>query len=491
MKAYSILLFVLLFFLHLPFLSSDPDHNVSFSRDAFTDEGLYTSQVRNFLITDSFNIEESDASVKTPLFSLFMLLVFKLGGIHLETARVAVLLFSLLIIGFVFRKDLMLSLLMTGITLLQYTIFQYNHFALAEFLVVASLLAAWYFMSKDSGNESGLRNIFMSCLFVALAMYLKFQYLYMVVWPLLFYFLVFIFSLISQNGNLKSVFRQALIVLCFTMMFIGIFYIAWYVPNREIFDYVIGHQTGVVFGEGEWFMKMIDYNFRNFFFNDTASAFTWLFVASLLLSPYLLFTQRNDKGFMLRLLAALSWCLLELHKPALAYLPARYLVSTFFAMGLFSSLVIAGMLKKLPSISTKIVFIVVMLSWPLTANFSAYFSVHKNRSFVLSEMNDFIFRHHTKGCTIAGAWAPALSWRVASPAVPVWKNYFNDSQTMETLRPCIIVSEVNEEDSGGAWSSQGVNPDQLSKATEEFKIRNWHVKIYVLKNEIHNIPLQP
>src|SRR5688572_14675694 len=86
-----LLISVLFLLLHLPFFNADPDTNISFSRDAFTDEGLYTSQVRNYLLTGEFHLEESDAAVKTPLFSGLMLSLFFVTGIHLITSRILVL----------------------------------------------------------------------------------------------------------------------------------------------------------------------------------------------------------------------------------------------------------------------------------------------------------------------------------------------------------------------------------------------------------------
>ena len=51
------LLIAILFLMHLPFLHADPDYNLSDSRDAFTDEGLNTSQLRNFINHGQLNFD--------------------------------------------------------------------------------------------------------------------------------------------------------------------------------------------------------------------------------------------------------------------------------------------------------------------------------------------------------------------------------------------------------------------------------------------------
>ena len=53
MKKYQWLLFLgvglLVILTQVPFVSSDPDFNISESRDANTDEGLNSCQIRNFV----------------------------------------------------------------------------------------------------------------------------------------------------------------------------------------------------------------------------------------------------------------------------------------------------------------------------------------------------------------------------------------------------------------------------------------------------------
>ena len=59
---------IVMFSLTVPFLLADPDIDISSSRDANTDEGLNTCQIRNFVNHNDLTLQKSDNFVKTPLF---------------------------------------------------------------------------------------------------------------------------------------------------------------------------------------------------------------------------------------------------------------------------------------------------------------------------------------------------------------------------------------------------------------------------------------
>ena len=85
------------------------------------------------------------------------------------------------------------------------------------------------------------------------------------------------------------------------------------------------------------------------------------------------------------------------------------------------------------------------------------------------------------GCVIVGPWAASLSWKARLIAVPVWKDYFNDKDILENYDPCIIVSELKEEDSGEVFINDNINLDSLAKSRFAFSVRGWHPCIYVIK----------
>src|SRR4030095_97812 len=93
---FRLLLILAIFCLHLPFLNADPDIPFTTGRDAFTDEGLNTSQLRNYINHGYLDFMECDNLVKTPLFNLVLFLPLKIFGIHLTVARLTILIFFLL-----------------------------------------------------------------------------------------------------------------------------------------------------------------------------------------------------------------------------------------------------------------------------------------------------------------------------------------------------------------------------------------------------------
>ena len=100
-----LLLFILIVVIHLPFLDADPHYFHSTGRAAYTDEGLYAAQSRNFVNNGSFQLSSSDALIKTPLFGFSLVLPFTIFGISLAIARLWVLLLSVvLLIFFIGRK---------------------------------------------------------------------------------------------------------------------------------------------------------------------------------------------------------------------------------------------------------------------------------------------------------------------------------------------------------------------------------------------------
>ncbi len=475
-----LLISLLFLLLHLPFFEADPDTNISFSRDAFTDEGLYTSQVRNYLITGEFRLEESDATVKTPLFSGLMLSLFSITGINLTAARVLVLLICLAVFYFITRRDSLMALLLGTIIFLQYTIFQYSHIALSEMLSVSCLTLGWYFMTKNGGQGLTVRSAFVASLMITLAWWFKFQFLYMMVWPLIFYVMTGAHFSLIRSDYMKQAFRNGALSLMLIFIMAVLYYVAWYIPSRELFDFVMKAQASAPFGEGEWFWKMIHFNINSFFLNESMVPLTILFLLMVLMFPFILYRHRHNTELTLQLFGAFSWCILELYKPALSYLPGRYLVSTFFAMGLFSCICIRGIYLTISERNLWKSALIILVATILSANMIQYYKSYMRRTYIIKEANEFVAENSSPGCYVTGPWAPAVTWKSDVPSIPVWIDYFNYKNTLTQFKPCIIISETDEEDSGNAWTLQGVNLSEIADTTYDFKIHNWKVKIYVL-----------
>ena len=55
-----------------------------------------------------------------------------------------------------------------------------------------------------------------------------------------------------------------------------------------------------------------------------------------------------------------------------------------------------------------------------------------------------------------GNWAPTFTWQSKSKSFPVINGLFNDVTPLEKYKPTIVVSEVDEDESGKAFSAAGI-----------------------------------
>jgi hypothetical protein len=153
-------LLLLVFVLHLPFLTADPDYYLSDSRDAFTDEGLNTSQLRNYINHGQLDFNECDNLIKTPLFNGLLFLPLKILGTEHIVARVTILLSIILLLFISMRSTYIKSIIaiLSITTLLQYFVFQYSHFSLSEMISTVSIMVGIFFLYQYIVNRILYKN---------------------------------------------------------------------------------------------------------------------------------------------------------------------------------------------------------------------------------------------------------------------------------------------------------------------------------------------
>ena len=155
-KYYPIIVVVLLALLHSPFILSDPDSEVSTrSRGAWTDEGLNTIQVRNFVNHGYLSMDECDNLIKTPYFGFILVPFYSLLGTHIWVGRMLVMACILVVLFLLLKKSetRFFGTVLAIIALLQFHVFHYSHYSMAEMLGVAWILLGiyliWYAQQKD------------------------------------------------------------------------------------------------------------------------------------------------------------------------------------------------------------------------------------------------------------------------------------------------------------------------------------------------------
>jgi hypothetical protein len=475
---------MLVFALHVPFLSADPDIHISDSRGPNTDEGLNTCQIRNYVNHGDLTFNKSDNLVKTPLFSAFLFLPFQMFGTYLPVARLTVLLFSLAICFFVFKVDRYYTgfgVVTFIVILTEYYVFHFFHYALSEMLSTVLILLSIFILTKYMKNANHLQSVFLSATFISIAWYLKVQFIYAV---LILPLTLLIIILISP-GERKALFRKLIYLMGFLFSYLLFYYLIWYLPNKSFYDYVMLDQTGGRFVSFSGLMDYLDFVLHYIFYNSYLKWFTLsfyvLFIAGLLIA----FTNKSQR-FRFLFIGLSCWLLIELHKLPMTYLPTRYLISLIFPMGMIMSLVLWEFLQL--KIKRKSIFavkaIVVLMLFSLGAkNAMDYYTALQNREFNIRNINNYLAKEDFGKNPIIGSWAPSLTWKSKAVSFPVWKNYFNDKDVLDNYKPAVIITEWDEEDSGGAYSSNGIVIDTYADSIKYFKVNRWSLKILWIKTD--------
>jgi hypothetical protein len=468
--------------LHFPFLQADPDSQISWSRGANTDEGLYSMQVRNFINHGDLTFKNSDGLLKTPLFSATLYLPFKLFGTRLVVGRLTVLLISLLIcwiiLGYNFYYGA-LGFISIILVFTEYHIFHFFHFSLAELLSVSLIFLAVFLMANSDKSRVRVRDSILPSICITIAYFLKFQYVYSV----LILPLALIINGIIHTGHRKVLFWQFLQTSAILSAGVLIYFVAWYIPNKEFYDFVVQDQVAHKFIKFSGFYDHLIYLKDSIFLKGYLKPFT-LAMAILTITGIVLLFKRSSVRFSYLFVALACWFLVELHKLTLVYLPTRYLISFLFAMGMVMSVVLLElfMLKGRTwyLISAKVMLTLVLMSF-IFRNASSYYETYKRRTFVIKETDDYFARYDFGKKPLMGSWAPSLSWKSRALTYPVWMNFMNDKDILSKYGPVAIIAEPDEEDSNQAYSLQGIDLNSLADSVKTVQVNAWTLKIYWLK----------
>lgn len=480
----SIGLLLMLLIMHIPFIEADPDRDISFSRGPFTDEGLNSIQIRNLLDHGYLDLAECDNFLKTPLFNLTLAVPYALFGTNLETGRLAVLLLTLVIIFFMSKAKEMRIIIpfFIIITLLQYQVFQFTHFALAEILSSSLILLsiALYLQARIEPDEKiSRRKLAAAVIILSLSYYFKIQFIYIIFLPLVTILFEKAFGRWKPLGH--GILRT---VLLWTAIPAFVYLVGWYLPSFTTYNHMMVHQSGTFGISGET-IDLIEFNLREFFLKGPSLYLTILFLLMLFLS-ILLYRNGATRKFKVLLPAALAWNLLELHKILMVYLPTRYQLSLLVSIGFTISLILAEAFEgksMLPDMVKKIfrysaVFIVMSV---LILQVVSYQKTLSNRTFEIREVNRYLASCSGEEDTVIGAWAPSFTWKSNSRSFPVWNGFLNFQDPLNSFHPRAIVSEPDEEDSNQAYLHQSIDLNLISDSVKTFKIGLWDVNIYWVK----------
>lgn len=478
---------ILVIALQYPFLLADPDINISTSRGANTDEGLYTCQIRNYINQGELGMNDTDGLVKTPLLSGVLYPSFSLFGISKKVARSTVLISFLLLFLHVFQRNkryLLWGGISTLVVIIQYYIFHFTHFSLAEILSSGCAFISIVYLTQREKHKS-YRNYFFAAMFCSFTYYFKIQYIYFI--PLLPSILIA--QLVFSEKRNKEQFWKIGMTIGFLTLFLAIYLLCWYWPNKELLDFVLTDQTSDRWVKMEHMPGRISYVLQKYFHNKYLIYFSISFYISLVLGLIRLW-NKPTKMFQYTFMGLLIWLILELHKLFISYLPTRYIISLILLMGLIITLVTTEyLLEKSKNNIYKILksFMVLLSLFLSTINIKCYVESYGNRSFDMEKaelvLSSQSFGQAERRKPIIGPWAASLSWNSKQKTLPVWKGYFNDENPIQKLNPAVVISEIDEEDSNQAYSSQGISIDSLSDSIHYFRVNKWELKLIRLDKE--------
>ncbi len=473
---------LLILVLQVPFLQADPHKDISpDSRDAFTDEGLNTSQVTNKINHGYFGVHECDNLIKTPLFNAWIYPAYLVFGTKIVSGRFWMLLtvLGLIWLSVSISRELRIPILLFGgIFLTQYHLFQYLHFTMAEMSASALVLLAltlFFQYAKSRDLKWGLA----SALILWIVTGFKNQFAYTLL--LLPAFMV-ILQLFDGRKYLSRNARHFSAMLA--VWFAGglIYYLFWYLPVKETYDYVMSDQAGNRFIPRAQWSTVAWEQTKKFFGRDESKWMALSMLISLLLSAFNYGVSKNRKRLLLSLFL-LIWALAECHKLTMWFVPSRYLSPLLFAWGLFASLQLSWALENAFIRGQKMVMVAAVSAGAFFLFTAAHHTgdvirLFRERSFAIRDINHALKKERIQNRVAAGPWAPTLARESGAKVIPVWDGYFNYENTFERFYPKVVIAEWDEADSGGAFRNQGISLKEKADSVSEVQVGHYRLMIY-------------
>jgi hypothetical protein len=265
-----------------------------------------------------------------------------------------------------------------------------------------------------------------------------------------------------------------------SIVFLALYFLVWYLPFKEAYDHMMIYQSGTFF-LNEKTLEYISFNLEHYFFYGSNTVYSIVLLISIATGFIYLF-KTSSIWFKSSFIISLVWLVVELHKITMVYLPTRYQVSIFLAAGLIIALVVAEIINRgMSNIRIKphmMITTSVMLFIMLVFNSIDYSAALNRRGYNIREANEYLANYHLEDDVVLGAWAPALTWKSKSMALPVWDQFLNYQDPIQTFHPRIIISETDEEDSNQAYLNQEIDLNHIADSTKIIRIGQWDIAIY-------------
>ncbi len=485
-KFLPLIILVIYFGLQLPFLKADPDTVVDINtRGAWTDEGLYASQVKNLVNHGTFDLKENSTFVRGPVFNIIQLPFFLIFGTSLLVARLITIMLTLFVL-FLFLKEKKLwnfSVFLLLFVLLEFHIFQFTHYAMVEMMCVDFIMLGLLFFLKTENNFSlrtNLPKIFLASLFMFLCYGAKIQYLYVAaILPITSFFNALVLSVKERKIKWQH-YSNFTWFFVFSVGFVLTYYFLWYIPNKEFYDFVMSNESGGRYGATFVSIRRDAlFNWIHVFFVSEYKVFIVHFFVILALAIVLFIAKKKKTIHSQIALFSFIWIIIELHKVPMLYLPNRYIISLFFASGVFISSFYSALdiyFKKI-----KLLIFAIAIAFGIY-NLSFYKDAMERKSYQLVAINEYLSNYDLKERPVIGAWASSFCWQNKAVTFPVWNNYFNWKDPVKSFKPSLVISETNEAESDNSYKSQNIDLNKLSDSIRTFDVWRYKINVFWIRN---------
>lgn len=473
----NLALLLMLVLLHLPFMAADPDPTVTvMSRGPWTDEGLNTSQVRNFVNHGVLDMAECDNLIKTPFFGFVLVPFYSVFGTQLVVGRWVVLGSVLFVLWLMlaYRGTRAFATAFAVLGLMQFHVFHFSHYSMAEMMGVALTLLGIFLLTLWGGKDNRAY-LAAACLSFGLAFLSKVTFAYVLVLPFGARFLVFLSERVRGRDSVTSLLLDGGIMAAVTGAIALIFHQRWYGLHREVFDLVRADQGSDRFDLATPWGRAL-FNWGEFI--DVAGLSPFLILAALALI-ILVRTGLEGRAERTLLYGLLGWLLLESHRLLLMNPPTRYLVPLFAAMLAFVAFALTRWHGSLGRKATAGLLMLGMFAY----NLSHWHSSLHRRSFVFQEVNAYLAPHNLHHASVLGVWGTGLAAGTGARLLPVWNGFMNHEQPLERHHPRIIFAEHDEADSRQAFAAQGIDLHAASDSMRTFDLWRYKVNLYWMKQE--------
>jgi hypothetical protein len=489
------LIFIGLVLVQLPFLSADADVGLGFSRGPYTDEGLYTAQVRNAMVTGHLDLAEADGVLKNPLYAFGAWGVLATFGDTMVTLRTAIVLgFAALLAGLAAGSGGFSRLLWVAIPvgLLSYYPFHYGHLALAEMPSCAATLAALYLLHRRLSGGSAW-TLVSSGLLMLVAYALKIQFAYVAAIPPITFAVAIVLRWLSGLPVARRAWVDFFASIGIAAAFFALYLAVWVLPNLALFS-VVTDQVAARSSSLAQIPKTIWINTKAILKEPGVWPLLLLFALGAVTALREWRATKADATARLAWIALvappLGWLAIEAHKLTLNYMPSRYFVSLLVALALLGAAGFAT--RRGPMFALRRgagggtgdgerggmrVACLGVLLLAVLINAGLYAKALKGRQYAIHDaQTTFAANGQWRGKLAMGPWAPSLFWGSGAITKPIWHPGFNDRNILARFKPTAIVTEPDQGDSSQALSADGITlPPAAEMSTH---VGKWDLRVY-------------